>query len=199
MPVLARRRFVAWVAGAIPIALVTRRADALSAAWIAGEPETLRALAEAVLPSELGGAGAARVAREFQAWIDNYAEHVELVHGYGTSALRFSRASPRPNWAAQLEKLGQRITDSGQRKFAAMSIEERRAVVRDELKNERIDRMPAVGSASHVALGLLAFYYGSSESADLCYGSLIGRETCRPLAAAPRKPLPLAGAAGTRR
>jgi hypothetical protein len=80
-----------------------------------------------------------------------------------------------------------------------MSIEERRAVVRDELKSERIDRMPAVGSASHVALGLLAFYYSSSEAADLCYGSQIGRETCRPLATAPRKPLPLAGAAGVRR
>jgi len=197
--VLTRRRFVAWVAGAIPVALVTRRADALSAAWIAGEPETLRALAAAVLPSELGEAGTAGVAREFQAWIDNYAAQAELVHGYGTSALRFSRASPRANWAAQLEALGRRSSVVGNRTFTAMSVDERRTVVRDELRGERIDRMPAVGAASHVALGLLAFYYDGSEAADLCYGAQIGRETCRPLAAASRKPLPLAGAAGARR
>ena len=196
---LTRRRFVAWVAGAIPVALVTRRADALSAAWIAGEPETLRALAAAVLPSELGEAGTAGVAREFQAWIDNYAAQAELVHGYGTSALRFSRASPRANWAAQLEALGRRSSVVGNRTFTAMSVDERRTVVRDELRGERIDRMPAVGAASHVALGLLAFYYDGSEASDLCYGAQIGRETCRPLAVAPRKPLPLAGAAGARR
>jgi len=196
---VTRRTFVAWVAGAVPVALVARRADALGAAWIAGEPETLRALAEAVLPTELGATGAARVALGFQAWIDNYAQHAELVHGYGTSALRFSRATPRPNWAVQLERIGRRTEDGGRRAFAAMSIEERRAVVRDELKNERIDRMPAVGSASHVALALLSFYYGSSQAADLCYGSQIGRTMCRPLETASRKPLPLARAAGTRR
>src|SRR6185436_6524033 len=143
---LTRRTFVAWAAGAIPIALVARRVDALGAEWIGREEEVMRALAEAVLPSELGAAGAARAARVFQAWIDNYGETAELVHGYGTSALRFARPSPRVKWAAQLEKLGSRH-------FAQLSLDERRAIVRDELKAERLDRMPAVGSASHVAVG----------------------------------------------
>jgi len=180
----SRRKFVALVAGAIPVALVTRRADALGSAWIAGEEETMRALAEAVLPARVG---AARVAQAFREWVDGYAANVELVHGYGTSQLRFSRASQKPNWAAQLERLGGR-------KFASLSIDERRAIVRDELKNERLDRMPAVGSANHVAVALLAFYYGSPDAADLCYEAQIGKNICRPLSASSRKPLPVAGA-----
>ena len=197
---LSRRRFVAWVAGAIPVALVTRRADALGARWLAGEEETMRALAEAVLPSELGATGAARVAREFQRWIDDYKAGAELVHGYGTSALRFSRASPKANWAAQLERLGTRNWGTGTGNFTTLTLEERRAVVRDELKNERLERMPAVGAASHVAVALLAFYYESSDAADLCHRAQIGRQTCRPLATASRKPLPLplAPSAGAR-
>jgi len=191
---LSRRTFVAWVAGAIPVALVTRRADALGSAWIVGEEETMRALAEAVLPSELGVAGAARVAKAFRLWIGGYAEHVELVHGYGTSALRFSSASQKPNWAVQLERLGARDLGPGTMQFAEMSHEQRRAAVRDELKNERVERMPAVGAASHVAVALLAFYYATPEATDLCYNAQIGRTMCRPLEQSSRKPLPIAGA-----
>jgi hypothetical protein len=187
---LSRRTFVAWAAGALPVAIVARSADALGAAWLANDEATLNALARAMLPSDLGAAGATKVARDFQAWIDGYAENAEINHGYGTSALRFSRPSPRVAWAAQLEALGSRL--SAGKKFVDMSLDQRRAIIREELKNERIDRMPAVGTASHIALGLLAFYYGSSQAADLCYGSQIGRQNCRPLAANSRKPLPLA-------
>jgi hypothetical protein len=196
---VTRRNFVAFVASAIPVALVTRRAEALGAAWVAGEPEMLRAVAEVVLPSELGAAGAARVASDFIRWMDEYKEGVEIVHGYGTSALRYTRGSPRANWAAQLEALSTRTSREpraeSQKPFLQASVEARRAILREELKNERTDRMPAVGSASHVALGLLAFYYGTSDASDLCYTSKIGRQKCRPLAENSRKPLPIAGGA----
>ncbi|MEK7401928.1 MAG: hypothetical protein AABZ80_06140 [Gemmatimonadota bacterium] len=181
------------MAGALPVALVTRRADALGSAWIAGEAETMRALAEAVLPSELGVAGAARVAREFREWIDGYRPNAELVHGYGTSALRFSRASPKARWAVQLERIGSRRSAVGSQPFVGMTVEERRIVVRDELKSERLDRLPAAASATHVAVALLSYYYGSSMAADLCHNARIGRATCRTLASSPHKPLPLAG------
>jgi len=195
MPTVSRRKFLVWVSGALPIALVARRADAFAAAWIADDAETLRALAEAILPSELGREGAGRVARDFQHWIDNYREHAEIVHGYGTSALRFMRASPRAKWAAQLERLGNGKSEMGNgRPFKSLSLEQRRAIVVSEIKDEKVDRMPDVASASHVALGLLAFFYGSSDAADLAYEAKIGREQCRPLAASPRKPLAIAGA-----
>src|SRR5437764_8535855 len=126
MASLSRRHFVAWMSSAVPLALVVRRADALGAAWIADDAATLRALAEAILPSDLGRAGAARVAREFQRWVDDYRENAELVHGYGTSALRFSAASPRAKWAAQLADL---------RSLAGAPIEARRPAIAAALKD----------------------------------------------------------------
>jgi hypothetical protein len=185
-PSLSRRRFLVWLTSAVPVVLVARRADALAAGWLAEDEATMRALALAVLPTEMGVEGRARVARNFQRWIDNYHENTELVHGYGTSALRVTRPSPRAKWAAQLETLRR----AG---FNDKIASERRQVVRDLLADERLDRMPDVLGAPHVAVALLAFYYESSEAADLCYQARIGRGTCRPLSAASRKPLPLAG------
>ena len=186
---LSRRSFVVWISGAVPVAIVARRADALGAAWIRDDAVTLADLAALVLPSELGVDGARRVARAFQRWLDGYVEDAELVHGYGTSALRFARPSPRARWAEQLERL--------RAQFASASAAQRREIVRAALAGDRLDRMPDVASAPHVAVALLSFYFNSADAADLCYGARIGRESCRPLAAQARKPLPLArGARG---
>lgn len=184
---LTRRRFLFWISSALPVAIVARRTEALATAWIADDAATLRALAEAVLPSELGRDGAAAVARDFQRWIDGYRENAELAHGYGTSALRFARPSPRARWAAQLSEM---------RDVAAQPIERRRATVRRALERERLDRMPDVASASHVTVALLAFYYGTPGASDLCYQARIGAEQCRPLTQSPRKPLPMARGGG---
>ena len=181
---LSRRQFVVWVSSAIPVALVSRRADAVAAGWIAADADVLRALAEAILPTELGREGAARIARDFQRWVDDYRANAELVHGYGTSALRFAPASPRAKWAAQLTRLGD---------LAAMSVDARRARVRDAVKGLQESSLPEVAAAPHVAVALLSFYFTSSAAADLCHEARIGREQCRPLAAQARKPLPLAG------
>ena len=51
--------------------------------------------------------------------------------------------------------------------------------------------MPGVADANHVSLALLAHFYDSSAATDLCYEAQIGKQTCRPLAASARKPLPL--------
>jgi hypothetical protein len=52
--------------------------------------------------------------------------------------------------------------------------------------------MPPVGRAPHVALALLAYWYGTADATDRCYEAHIGRQNCRPLAGSARKPLPLA-------
>ena len=182
---LSRRAFVAWVASAVPITLIARRADALGAEWISADEATLHSLAEAILPSELGAVGAASVAHDFQKWIDGYRENAELVHGYGTSALSFTAPSPRARWAAQVEALRRSS-------FNRDSVEQRRATIDRALAGEKLDRMPDIAEAPHVALGLLAFFYSSSAANDLCYQARIGRETCRPLEAQTRAPLPLA-------
>lgn len=183
MVMLSRRQFVAWASATVPLALVTSRADALASKWIAAEDATLRALAEVVLPSELHTADVARIAAGFQRWIDAYREHVELTHGYGTSALRFTRPSPKAAWAAQLANL---------RPLATMPVDKRRDTVKNVLKDLRVDRMPDVASAPHVVVALMSYYFTSSEALDLAHQAQIGREECRPLSASSRKPLPLA-------
>ena len=182
---LTRRAFVAWAGSALPLVLVARKLDALAAGWLAADETTMRALAMAILPSELGAQGSARVARDFQRWIDGYRENAEVVHGYGTSALGVTKPSPRARWAAQVEALRREG-------FNARSVEQRRATIGRALAGEKLERMPDIADAPHVALGLLAFYYGSSEANDLCHQARIGRDTCRPLAVQARKPLPLA-------
>ena len=51
MPTLNRRRFLASLAGALPVAIVVRRAHAAAVAHLTADPATLDALAEVVLPS----------------------------------------------------------------------------------------------------------------------------------------------------
>jgi len=44
-----------------------------------------------------------------------------------------------------------------------------------------VEGLPAPARAPHVALGLLAHFYGTPRATDLCYGRLIRKETCRGL------------------
>jgi hypothetical protein len=191
---ISRRAFLAWAAGAIPAAGIVRRAHALSVTALSstGAPTaTLRALGDVVLPSALGTAGIDREVAAFRRWMTGYREHAELTHGYGTSRIRYSGPTPVTRWTSQLDAL-----DAAGRKqfgapFASLSLSRREAVVRSALGG-KLDRMPAVAEADHVAAALIAHFYGSSAATDLCYGAAIGREQCRPLAQSSREPLPIA-------
>lgn len=185
MPVLSRRAFLGWLAAAIPAAAFVRRAHALAVDHLADNTPTLRALGEAVLPSELSKAATASALDRFQRWIVGYREGAELLHGYGTSTLENAGPTPATKWAAQLARLESR-------KFAALSLEQRRAIISTELTALKVDRIGSVGRAPHVAVALLAHFYASPEATDLCYQAKIGKQTCRPLATSSRQPLPLA-------
>jgi hypothetical protein len=110
------------------------------------------------------------------------------VHGYGTSRLRSTGPTPLTRWSAQLDQLDADAQRLRQRRFRDLSTADREQIVRDALKGERLDRMPAVADANHVAVALLAHFYDSPGAADLCYEAQIGRQTCRPLAAQASKP-----------
>lgn len=193
-----RRAFLASLAAALPAAALVRHAHAASLADLAtaGTLATLTALAETVLPSELGAAETARVVRDFQHWIAGYRPGAELLHGYGTSRLEYAGPTPATRWMTQLDGLdaAARRTDRQARSFAALPMQARRTLVQQQLDDMRATRIPAVGAAPHVALALLGHYYGSTEANDRCYRASIGRQTCRPLSGSPRKPLPLYGA-----
>ncbi len=184
MPTFTRRAFLGALAAAVPAAALVREAHALAVDDLAADTRTLRALAEAVLPSELSAAQLSATVTSFQRWIAGYRENAELLHGYGTSALERARPTPATRWAAQLDALG--------KTFAGATIAERQRIVQGELDALKADRIPAVGRAPHVALALLAHFYGSVEATDLCYEAAIGRQGCRPLSTSGRKPLPLA-------
>ena len=190
---LSRRAFLGALAAAVPAAALVRRAHAAAVDDLATSPRTLHALGEAVLPSELGRAGTLAAVVGFQRWIAGYRENVEMVHGYGTSALQRSGPTPATRWAAQLDALDGIARAEGARSFAALPLDLRREIVRRDLETLKADRIGAVGRAPHVALALLAHWYDTPDATDRCYQAHIGKESCRPLAASARKPLPLAG------
>lgn len=188
---LSRRRFLASLAAALPLTVLARRAHAASLLHLVSDPRTLDTLAEAVLPSELGRAGAMRAAAAFRDWGANYHENAELLHGYGTSRLRSTGPTPLTRWTAQLDELEAQAQSTHARHFRELSMAERAELVRAALESQRVERMPAVGDASHVAVALLAHFYDSPAANDLCYNAQIGRSSCRPLSTSSRKPLPL--------
>lgn len=189
---LTRRGFLATLAATVPLAVVVRRAHAAAVLHLQADPATLLALGDVVLPSAaLGRTGVARAVNAFRDWGAGYRENAELNHGYGTSRLRTTGPTPLTRWAAQLDALDAAARAAHQKSFRDLAADSRTALVRDALKGQRVDRMPQIADAPHVALALLAHFYDSAPATDLCYGAHIGKQTCRPLAAQARKPLPL--------
>jgi len=192
MPTLSRRGFLASLAAAVPLAVVVRRAHAAAAKHLESDDATLIALAEVVLPSKaLGKAGVASAANAFRDWGAGYHEGAELVHGYGTSTLRSTGPTPLTRWTKQLDDLDAAAQTAHGKRFRDVSAADRTTLVRAALQGQRVDRMPSVVDASHVALAMLAHFYESSAAADLCYEARIGKNQCRPLSASKAKPLPL--------
>jgi hypothetical protein len=189
---LTRRGFLASLAAAVPLTVIARHAHAAAVLHLESDPATLLALGEVLLPSNaLGKAGVARAVNAFRDWGAGYRENAELNHGYGTSRLRTTGPTPMTRWTAQLDALDAAAKSSHQKPFRALTVADRTALVRKALEGQRVDRMPQVVDAQHVALAMLAHFYDSPVATDLCYDAQIGKETCRPLAAQARKPLPL--------
>jgi hypothetical protein len=151
----------------------------------------LAAVGGAVLPAELGTEGTARAVAEFQRWLDGYRPGAEANHGYGTARIARLPADPRPQWRRQLTALDEQARRAGGRSFAALPREQRQAMLRTELAEDRGESLPSPLAARHVALALLAHFYESPAATDLCYEAQIGRQQCRPLAAQRQQPVPL--------
>ncbi len=81
---LDRRGFVKAVAAVVPAAALIRptASDARESIVLPLDDELLRALGEAVLPTELDAAALTRVIGDFQTWLEAYEPNAELNHGY---------------------------------------------------------------------------------------------------------------------
>lgn len=152
----------------------------------------VRALGIALLPGEMGTARAEIASDAFWRWMTGYRAGAELLHPYGSPRVSVTGPSPVPKWTLQLEALDRTARETHKVGFAALSVNDRQSLVREALSDVKSERLPAVAEAPHIALGLLAHFYGSSAASDLCYQARIGRNTCRPLVQNGRKPLPLA-------
>jgi hypothetical protein len=189
---VSRRAFLGWMASVVPMALVVRRAHAAAVLDLQAGPATLRALAEAVLPSELSAAGVAAEVSAFQRWISGYREGAEVNHAYGSSRVRNLGPTPATLWMRQLDELDAKARTAHGRAFAALTLVQRRTLAREVLGAERTASIGDVAGASHVGFAILAHFFTGSQATDLCYDAKIGKSMCRPLAASTAKPVAIA-------
>jgi hypothetical protein len=150
----------------------------------------IRAMAEVVLPDEIGAAGRDAAVKSFLGWVGDYRPDAETDHGYGFPRLRRTGPSPAANYAAQLNGLDDDARKRG-RSFVDLPLGDRQAVVEAAIAAAKIERLPARPDGGHIATDLMASYFRSIEANDLCYRSRIGRDTCRGLEGSTTKPAPL--------
>ncbi|NNF14261.1 MAG: twin-arginine translocation signal domain-containing protein [Gemmatimonadetes bacterium] len=166
--------------------------DSSARPQVAPDPALLRALAELVLPSELGADGREAAVVAFEDWLELYEPAFEVNHGYGTHEIVYGPADPGPGWQAQLEAMDVEARRRAGTGFSELPPGERRALVERQLAGEG-GGLPAPARARHVAVGLLAHWATSSEAHDLAYRARIRRHACRGLDDLGEPPPPLAG------
>jgi hypothetical protein len=154
--------------------------------------QTLAAVGRLVLPStELGEAGIDRVLEGFQNWLDEFEPVAELPHAYiWTDEILYGPAHPGPLFRAQLEALEIEAEKDKGASFTELSAAEQEAILRRQLPRDLPAGLPDAGRAPHVALGILAYFYDTSEANDLCYQAAIESQTCRGLESSSSEPAP---------
>ena len=189
---LSRRSFLGFVITSVPIANGINIGMLFPVQRQALDDAMLNAMAGAILPSEAGADGIRNSVTQFQTWVKEYLPGAERNHGYGSARIQNTGTDPAPRWAEQLRSLDVDARTKHNNGFAALGLSERREIVRAQLESNRANTIPGdVAGAAHVALALLASYYGSADATDLCYGVAIARNTCRPLANSLQMPVPL--------
>ena len=151
---------------------------------------TLRAVAEAVLPAELGDEGRERAVAAFERWSEGLEPVAELSHPYLVPEIRYSGPDPRPGWAAQLEGLDKECRSRHGVALSAVDVSGRRKLLARPL-GQAGPGLGAPANADHVALALTAHFFASPVATDLCYGRVIGKQQCRGLEGATAEPAPL--------
>lgn len=186
-----RRRFLKQSAGVLSALAATRCAPppAGETTLPALDRKRLIALGSVVLPvGALGRDGVERVVRGFVKWAEEFLPAAELDHPYGGDEILYGPADPKPRFRADLEALDLEAQKRYGRSFVSASDEERHTIVRLQIRGMTKGSLPSPGEARHVAVGLLSYFYATSEANDLCYQAAIERWECRGLDTASRKP-----------
>lgn len=152
----------------------------------------LDAAAEIILPGDLDLVQRRAATDAFVRWIEDYTPVAEEMHGYGYPDIRWLPPDPAPHWRAQLEGLDLLAQRRHNARFAALERPQRAALIDETLRPIATDRLPAPLTAPHVLLALLGHWASQPEAWDLAFDARVGRNTCRALDDAVRRPLPLA-------
>lgn len=154
----------------------------------------LAALGDTVLPASLGADGQRAAVAAFVSWCEGYAPVAEEMHGYGYADVRYLPADPVPAWRAQLEALDLLARHVHHAGFASLDLAMREMLVEMTLREASGDALLPPLGAHHIAVALLAHWSSSPEAWNRALGVVVSPNTCRPLADALRKPLPVARA-----
>jgi hypothetical protein len=188
-----RRTLLRWLlsgAAAWPLRGIELHAQAAALSRTA--VATLRALAPAVLPSELGAAGHDKVVSDFVQWLASYRSGADRNWGYGHPRRSVSPTIEIASYDAQLAALDN-AAKAGAGELSTLPLDVRRTIVAARLDAIGVRTLPGAPNGAHVMTDFLAFYYGSTAATDLVYRSRIGRGTCRGLAGAGSRPASVAG------
>ena len=190
---MQRRAFLRWlVSGTAALPFRGVRLHAQAAALSSGSLATLRVLAPAVLPSELGAAGHDRVVGDFVQWLASYRSGADRNWGYGHPRKNVLPSINVATYDSQLTELAT-AAKAGAGDLTTLPLEVKRTIVAARLDAAGVKSLPGSPNGGHVITDLLAFYYGSASANDLMYRARIGRSTCRGLAGAASKPTSIAG------
>lgn len=190
-----KRRTILHVLLSLVAALPARVRLYGQAVLTANDEARIRAIADSVLPGEIGSEGRASAVAGFLRWLGDYRAGADTDHGYGFPRLRKTAPSPAAKYATQLDALDER---AGPRGFVGLSAGERRATLEAAIASAKIERLPGRPDGGHVATDLMAYYFNSIEAHDLAYRAAIGRDTCRGLEGSEDRPAPLVRSTGGR-
>jgi hypothetical protein len=144
--------------------------------------QTLRMIAPAVLPSEIGAKGADRVVDEFLAWLRGHRAGADMGFGYGILRKRVTPAIAPATYREQLASLKQAGVEP------RTTIQARQRAIADALDASGLRDFPASPDGRHVVADFMSFYYMSSAANDLAHRARIGRDKCRALAGSSKRP-----------
>jgi len=190
-----RRRFLKASAGVVSGLAVgscgdERVADTPAATGL--DRSMLEAVGRMVLPrSALGDAGVSRVISGFSTWLEGFEPVAEKDHPYDAGEILYGPPHPAPLWGAQLEALDIEANKRFGTPYEAIGEARQMEILRRQLPKHLPENMPYAGEATHVAIGLIAWFYATPEANDLALDAKVGRETCRGLASGAIRPEPL--------
>jgi hypothetical protein len=187
---MQRREFLCWMlSGAAALPLRGVRLHAQAAALSADALSALRALAPAVLPSELGAAGHAKVVTDFVQWLASQRGDAERNWGYGHPRRSGTPSIDVATYDAQLTALTARAR-AGAGDLVTLPLEVRQTLATRALDEADVRSLPGSPDGRHVLAALMSFFFNSSAATDLLYRVRIGRVTCRGLAGSTVRPAP---------